>query len=59
MGCSKQGYMGGTLVSLPVGSINRILSVRGAMHPAGDPLGFSAAKRLLVASGAEVPEIMN
>jgi hypothetical protein len=58
VGCSKQGYI--ELDSAPVGSIMATIWVAGAAHPADPPfVMFSAANKLLVAVGADVPEIMN
>ncbi len=58
VGCSKHGYI--ELDSMPVGSINATSCVGGAAQPAAPAFViFSAANKLLVAVGAEVPEMMN
>ncbi len=45
---------------MPEGSIIDTVPLGGEIHPVGDRgLGFPAAKRLLLAVGAEVPEMMN
>jgi hypothetical protein len=58
VGCSKQGYIGGLLVSLPEESMSLTVVVAGEMQPEVS-VPFSAANKLLVAVGAEVPEKMN